>query len=253
MSKIRGSVAAEARLRWITDRLAADGAVTLADAASHLGVSEMTIRRDLDELEGRGAARRVRGGATAVGPEPFSRRTAVAARAKSRIAEKLVDIVPTHGAIAVDASSTVLRLAAALDRSHDLTVITNGLETFSALQQVPGVTPLLTGGWLDPRTGSLVGPIACRAAAQLSVDVFVASAASLDPDTGAFEATLEEAEVKRTVAGTARRVVLAADASKLGARGVALGMDWDRVDLLVTDLASDDPRLDPYRAVVEVR
>ncbi len=253
MAKVRGSVASEGRLVWISEQLSTHGAVTIAEAAVTLGVSEMTIRRDLDELELRGTARRVRGGATAAGPEPFARRTEVAARAKSQIATKLLDMVPDRGALAFDASSTVLRLASALDGHAELTVVTNGPETFAALQGTPGVTALSTGGRLDPRTGSLVGPLACRSVEQLVVDVMFASAAAVAPKAGALEATLEEAEVKRSTAARSRRVVLAVDSSKLDGRSVALSIDWDRIDVLVTELDPADRAVAPYRDLVEVR
>jgi DeoR family fructose operon transcriptional repressor len=247
MSIVQGSLASQERLRWLSERLEADGAVTIADAADALGVSEMTIRRDLAELEERGIARRVRGGASAVGPRTFAERHQTAARAKSRIAAKLTELVPATGAIAFDASSTIIRLTSRLSAARDLTVLTNGPDTFDAMQSVAGITPVLTGGQLDPRTGSLVGPLACRAATQLTVAVFFASAAALHPDNGALETTLEEAEVKRSIAAGADEIVLAVDASKLGTRATALALEWDRIDTLVTDLDPDDARLVPYR------
>ena len=251
MSGVEGSIAAEERLRWLSDRLGLEGSVTIAGAAGALDVSEMTIRRDLLALEARGTARRVRGGARAVGPQPFAARHTTATRAKGRIAAKLAGLLPDGGTVAFDASSTVMRLVRGLD-ARDLVVLTNGPDTFAALQGISGVTPMLTGGRLDPRTGSLVGPLACRAAGQLTVETFVASAAALDPVSDALEATLEEAEVKRSIAAGARTVILAVDASKLGARAVAVGLDWDRVDLLVTDLDPDDERLTPYRDLARI-
>jgi DeoR family fructose operon transcriptional repressor len=252
VSSIQGSVASEARLQWLRNRLSADGAVTIAGAADALHVSEMTIRRDLAELEERGSARRVRGGATAAGPKPFAERHTVAARAKSRIAAKLASLVPPTGSVAFDASSTIMRLAASMDAVRDLTVLTNSPETFAALQGQPGVQPLLTGGRLDPTTGSLVGPLAYRSASQLAVEVFFASAAALDPVAGALEATLDEAEVKRSIAAGAASVVLAVDASKLDGRAVAVGLDWDAIDTLVTDLDTTDERLDPFRRLASI-
>jgi DeoR family transcriptional regulator, fructose operon transcriptional repressor len=219
------SAGGDVRLAWLTEQLAVNGAVTLADAAAALAVSEMTIRRDLVELEERGLARRVRGGAKAVGPQPFAQRRDRMARAKSRVAAKLTDLVPATGAIALDASSTVMRLASALISARDLLVLTNGPDTFAALQQQAGVTPMLTGGRLDARTGSLVGPLACRAADVLTVRRFFVSAAAVDADTGGFEETLEEAEVKRALATAADEVVLAVDSSKLGSRALAAGRE----------------------------
>jgi DeoR family fructose operon transcriptional repressor len=249
---VQGSLAAEDRQRWLGERLASDGAVSIADAAEALAVSEMTIRRDLVELEERGLARRVRGGARAVGPLSFAERKPTAARAKSRIAAKLAALVPATGAVAFDASSTVMRLAGSLANARDLTVLTNGPDTFAALQGVPGVTPLLTGGRLDAETGSLVGPLACRAAAQLTVQRFIASAAAVDPELGGLEATLDEAEVKRAIAAGAREVVLAVDASKLAGRATAVALAWDDIDVLVTDLDPEDRRLAPYRSRARV-
>lgn len=240
----------EDRLAWLTSTLAAEGAVTTAAAAEALDVSEMTIRRDLAELEERGAVRRVRGGARAVGPQPFAERHPRATKEKSRIAAKLAELLPTAGTVAFDASSTVMRLAA-LAEARDLAVLTNGPDTFLALQGRPGISPLLTGGRLDPTTGSLVGPLACRATQQLSLHTFFASAAAFDR-TGAWEATLDEAEVKRCLAGAADRVVLAVDASKLAFSATALAVDWHQIDLLVTELDPSDTRLSAYRTLAEV-
>jgi DeoR family fructose operon transcriptional repressor len=249
---LAGNLAGEERLDRLRERLETDGTVQLRDAALELGVSEMTIRRDLQELEGLGVVRRVRGGAVATGPSPFGERQRQHARAKARIATKLLPMVPPSGAIALDASSTMLRLASVLEGAQDLTVITNGLEAFDALQGKPGVHPILTGGAHDPRTGSLVGPMATRAAAGLYVNVFFLSAAAVMNDTGASEATLDEAQVKQAFADTANRVVLAVDGSKLDQRSLAAGLAWDQVSTLVTDLDPASPRLKAYRAVAAI-
>ena len=97
-------------------------------------VSEMTIRRDLDMLAEQGIVQRIRGGAVAIGPQPFAARFGRHARAKDRIATKLVDLVGDGGAIGIDASSTLQRLAGYLGQVRELTVVTNGPDTFFALQ-----------------------------------------------------------------------------------------------------------------------
>src|SRR5206468_3558800 len=143
------------------------------------------------------------------------------AKAKAKIAAKLATLVPVSGAIGLDASSTVLRLATTMAPARGLTVVTNGPETFNALQDVPGVTALLSGGQLDPRTGSLVGPIACRAASSFLLNRLFISAAAVDPELGPSEAVLEESEVKRALAAVADEIILAVDATKLDSRSVA--------------------------------
>ncbi len=157
------------------------------------------------------------------------------ARAKSRIAAKLSELVPSTGAIAFDASSTIMRLAADLanDRSaaRDLTGITNSPDMFAALQ-VNRASPRCSWAAVSTRAqAASSGRSACRAAAQLAVQCFFASAAALDPRSGALEATPEEAEVKRSIAAVSDRVVLAVDSSKLDTRAVAVDLCWERIDV----------------------
>jgi DeoR family fructose operon transcriptional repressor len=240
------------RLAEIEERLQNDGSVRIDALAQRFGVSEMTIRRDLDELEAIGVARRVRGGAVPVGPETFAERHRHNARAKARIADKLAALLPTSGTVAMDASSTVHRLAATLDGARDLVVVTNGLDTFQVLQGRPGITPTLTGGASEPRTGSLVGPLATRSAEDFLFDLFVCSGAAVDPNLGSSEASLAEAEVKRAFAGNSARTILALDHTKLGTRAQARMFPLDALDTFVTDLESSDRRLDPYRTAVRI-
>ena len=91
------------RLELMRRRLDTDGRIRVADLATELDVSEMTIRRDLDLLVDEGIAARVRGGAVAVGPQEFEARFRQHAAAKARIAEKLLDLVGAGGAIGIDA------------------------------------------------------------------------------------------------------------------------------------------------------
>lgn len=240
------------RLGQIRRHLDVDGRVRVVQLASELDVSEMTIRRDLDILVDEGIAHRVRGGAVAVGPQQFAARAEQHARAKSRIADKLVELVGIGGAIGIDASSTLQRLATRLAPARDLTVLTNGLDTFRSLQGHAGVTALLTGGALDDSTGSLVGPLATRAASDVMLRRLFVSASALDPALGSSESTLLDAEVKLALAGAAAEIVLATDSSKLDHRAPARCFDLDRVDFIVTELDPTDRRLDPYRDRVEV-
>lgn len=212
----------------------------------------MTIRRDLDMLVDESVAHRVRGGAVAVGPQQFAARAEQHARAKSRIADKLVNLVGVGGAIGIDASSTLQRLSTRLAPLRDVTVLTNGLDTFRSLQGHAGVTALLTGGELDEQTGNLVGPLATRSAGDVMLRRLFVSASAVDPDLGSSESTLLDAEVKLALAASAAEVILAVDSSKLGHRAPARCFGFDRVALLVTELDRTDRRLGPYRDNVAV-
>lgn len=242
----------EERIGDIRELIAEQGAVRIDQLAVNFGVSEMTVRRDLDELEALGLARRVRGGAIALGPEAWEQRHQHNARAKSKIAEKLLPLVPSTGTIALDASTTIYRLATAIEKARDLVVVTNGWDTFHSMRGTAGITATLTGGSEEPRTGSLVGPMAIRAAQGFLYDTFFSSAAALDPEFGSSEAALAESEVKRAFSQTSNRIVVAVDQSKLNTRAQARVFEFEQIDLLVTDLDPSDGRLDPYRDLVEI-
>jgi DeoR family fructose operon transcriptional repressor len=246
------SVDAIERLEQIRAKVDADGRVKVAELASTFAVSEMTIRRDLDVLVDQGLVRRVRGGAMAMGPQPFTERFGRQGRAKERIAAKLAAMVGDGGAIGFDASTTLQRLAGSLEGARDLTILTNGPESFAALQGRPGITPLLTGGRLDTRTGSLVGPLAARAVRDFTLRRLFVSAAGVDPVVGTSESTLEDADAKLAFADVSAHVVLAVDSSKLGVRAASRCLLFDRLHLLVTELEPSDPLLDPYRELVEL-
>lgn len=246
------SIDAVRRLDRIRDALVSDGGVKVADLADRLGVSEVTVRRDLDVLEDEGVIRRVHGGAVPTGPQQFVDRSAQHGRAKERIARKLVQLVPDAGTVAFDASSTVQRLAAHLDDCRDLTIMTCGVEAMLALADRPGVHPLLTGGHVSSRTGSLVGPLAATSARALFYDVFFTSALAVHAEHGTSEPTVEEVEVKQALASNAARVVLAVDSSKLAARAAARCLSLVDVDLMVTELDPSDARLDDYRSLVDL-
>lgn len=243
------SLAAEERWSWLLEQLKESKAVSLADAAEALGVSEMTVRRDLSGMEERGIARRVRGGAVYSGPVSFQGRERSHTEEKALIAQKLIPLVPLSGVIAMDSSTTIHRLALVLPPCDDLTIVTNGLSTFRALQDRPGVTAILTGGAGDRRSDSLIGPVATAFLDGIRFSAFFASAAALD-DRMLYEDTLEEAEIKKAFARSAARVLIGAHSEKLGDIATAAALPLDRVSVLATDLSPVDAELSAYSRVV---
>jgi DeoR family fructose operon transcriptional repressor len=241
----------ERRRRGLADRLRETGVVRIDDAAAEWDVHAMTIRRDLRSLEQEGVARLVRGGAVFAGPTGFARRQAQALSAKRRIAEKAQQLVPRGAAIGIDASTTALQIVEQV-HPEDLLVVTYGLEAFQALQDRPGARAYLTGGERDRRTGSMVGPLALRALRSFSLSRCFLSTTGLHPTLGCTEPTAEEVEMKQAMVSVSSHVVLVADSTKLDGRGHVRSIDLGQVDLLITELAPDDGRLEPYREFVEV-
>lgn len=240
----------EERLAHLQSLIADVGRVRTDELALDFGVSRMTIRRDLEELEMLGAAKRVRGGAMALEPEKFADRHLHNGRAKMRIVNKVRPLLPASGTLAFDASSTVFRLARSLE-ARDLVVVTNGLDTFQAMRSIPGIDAALTGGNRGP-SGSLVGATAVKSARSFIYDLFVCSAAGVDEHFGSSEASVDESAVKLGFREAASRVLLAVDHTKLGTRAEARTFNLEDIDLLVTDLDPWDHRLQPYRDQVEI-
>ncbi|MDI2029550.1 DeoR/GlpR family DNA-binding transcription regulator [Saccharopolyspora sp. TS4A08] len=240
------SLAMEERIEWLRAELRSTGSVSLGDAAEALGVSEMTVRRDLRQLENEGVARRVRGGARHSEPASFQRRDSSRAAEKRLIAEKLLPLVPAQGLIVLDSSTTMYRLAALIPSAEALTVLTNSIQTFQVLQGRPGVTAELTGGRFDERSDSLIGPLAAATVERLTPDVFFASTGGIDGDS-CFESTVEEAALKKACARVSHRTVIGADTAKLDARDRAASVELETVAALCTEVEPDDPQLAEYR------
>lgn len=247
------SVRGEERRAAIVAAIERDGAAQIDALATELAVSEMTIRRDLDDLEGEGVLRRVRGGAVGIdAPRPFGERRSVRTRAKQLIAAKAAAMLPGKGAIAMDASSTVAALAPILNARSGLTVATNSWENFSTLRVDAGLTSVLVGGELEPSTGSFVGKLACEAAESMLYQRFFTSASAVDAVHGSSEVSLAESQVKRCFARNSRQIILCVDSSKLDTTAVSTTFGLSEIHTLITELDPTDPRLDSYRELTDV-
>ncbi len=250
---IEGSLAAEERQELLLSTLREESRVEIEETAKRLGVHPMTIRRALKTLERSGRARLVRGGAVYVGTEEFTVRQSRALTAKRCIAEKLQPLIREHDSIGLDASSTVYCLAEKMPDAAPPLVVTYGVQTFQALQNTSNVHAILSGGELDPRTGSLVGMLAQQAIERFTLSCCILSTTALDPDVGTMEPTIEEVGMKHALANSSDRVILAIDATKLSQRSAVRSIGLSQIDVIVTELDVDDVRLDPYRELVELR
>ena len=148
-------------------------------------------------------------------------------------------------------SSTVHRLIVEMEPA-DLTVLTSRIETFSVLSTKNDVRAILTGGELERRAGSLVGPVAQRTIRDFVLARAFVSPRCIDPELGVTESTAQGAEVKRTFRLSARSLVAPADSTKLNEAATARALDLIEIDVLVTELDPNDARLDAYRHRMEL-
>jgi DeoR/GlpR family transcriptional regulator of sugar metabolism len=231
--------------------LQAHGEVSVAALSRETGVSEMTIRRDLETLERQGLLRRVHGGATNVvsrGYEPpFALRASRNGELKARIGERAAAMVSEGEALIIDVGTTPLELARALASRTGLTVLTPSLRAADLLSPNPELRVIVTGGIARAGEMSLVGDLAERAFADLRCDTVFLGAGGIDPDAGVTEFNLDDARVKRAALASARRCVVLADSAKLERIAVASVCPLERVDVLVTDDGASEQVLDRFR------
>ncbi|SDR20213.1 DeoR/GlpR family DNA-binding transcription regulator [Thermostaphylospora chromogena] len=228
------------RLRAIIEALRVNDTVSVTELAAQHAVSEMTIRRDLDELARQGVVRRVRGGAMSLllrGEEPpFGVREREAVEAKRRIGAVVASLIADGEAVLLDGGTTALEVARAL-RERRLTVMPLALQAAWELADAPRVRVVLPGGEL--RRGELTfgGPLTENSVRALRFDTAVIGCCGLSAEHGITAHDLSEVAVKQAAMASARRVVIAADSGKFGRTAFGAVCDYERVDVLVTDAA----------------
>ncbi len=219
------------------------GAARVADLVESLGVSDMTVRRDIGELARRGLVLRVHGGAVdarRAADEPgFRAKAELFSPEKAAIAAAAVDEIAPGGAVALSGGTTthlVARLIAETPALRPLTVVTNSLPAAEVLHQAadPDLSVVLIGGTRTP-SDALVGPVATHALETLRVDVLFLGVHGIDLRAGLTTPNLLEAETDRALVAAAGRTVVVADHSKWGVVGLARIVGLADVDLVITD------------------
>jgi DeoR/GlpR family transcriptional regulator of sugar metabolism len=231
---------ARQRQAKILERVREDGAVRVADLVRELGVSDMTVRRDLEILDDRGLVEKVHGGATAIGGsafEPtFTAKSTLQQAEKDAIATGAAALVEPGMAIAVSAGTTTYALAQRLAEIPRITVVTNSIRVTDVLHHNgrPDQTIILTGGVRTP-SEALVGPFAVAAIRTVHVDLAFIGVHGMDPHSGFTCPNLLEAEMDRAMIDAARRLAIVADHTKWGVIGISSVARLDQADVLVTD------------------
>ncbi|WP_369269346.1 DeoR/GlpR family DNA-binding transcription regulator [Streptomyces sp. R11] len=238
---------AEQRRALILDEVRRRGGVRVNELTRKLGVSDMTVRRDLDALARQGVLEKVHGGAVPVVEasthEPgFEAKSGLELTAKEDIARSAAELVAPGTAIALSGGTTTYALAHQLVDVPDLTVVTNSVrvaDVFHAAQRTSGprqgaATVVLTGGIRTP-SDSLVGPVADQAIAALHFDMLFLGVHGISVEAGLSTPNLAEAETNRRLVQSARRVVVVADHTKWGVVGLSSFAALEQIDTLVTD------------------
>jgi DeoR family transcriptional regulator of aga operon len=240
------------RVSAILETLSANGSVNVAQLSRQFRVSAATLRRDLQMLEEQHLLNRTHGGAVAqdVAYElPVRYRGGQQRSQKQQIARAVVSRIPHEqlvvGLTGGTTTSEVSRLLA--DRAN-LTIVTNALNIAAELALRPRLKLVVTGGVARPQSYELVGPWAERTLASVTIGVAVVGVDGITAEDGLTTHDEVEAHTNHVLIGRARRVVVAADGSKVGRALLARMAPIEEVHELVTDRTADVVAVDAIRA-----
>lgn len=236
-------IVARRRQELIAEHVQRHGSARVSELTSELGVSDMTIRRDLDALTREGIVNKVHGGATlpadsqATSSEPgFVVKSTKQIEEKRLIAAAAAGMVGRGTAIGLTAGTTTWQLALLLDHVDDLMVVTNSIRIFERLlaSERADMTVLLTGGTRTP-SDALVGPLAVQALGSLHLDQVFMGVHGMSERAGFTTPNLLEAETNKAFIAAAQRLVVVADHAKWNTVGFASIAPLAAADTVVSD------------------
>jgi DeoR/GlpR family transcriptional regulator of sugar metabolism len=241
-----GSMLARHRQALILQEVRGSGSARVSELTLRLGVSDMTIRRDLEVLARAGLIDKVHGGAVLPGApsshEPgFDTKSALQQPAKAAIARAAAQLVTPGTAIGLSAGTTTFALAERLIAIPGVTIVTNSVRVVSLLRAghaadhtARDASVVLTGGIRTP-SDALVGPIADLTIRSLHLDVLFLGCHGIDPVAGLTTPNLAEAETNRAFMHAARKVTVVTDHTKWGVVGLSSFAELSDVDTLISD------------------
>lgn len=213
------------------------GQLTVIELAKVLGVSEMTIRRDLRHLAALGLIQREHGRAFYLEHQPqdalFLARLGEAEKEKAAIGALAASLIAEGDSVILDAGTTTLAVAQAI--SQKCVVITNSLPIAGILGEREEVTVLVTGGELRGTTYALVGPMTRSGFTSFNANKLFLGATGVDLERGLSTTNMLESEVKQSMLQAAKEVILVAHSKKIGQIYFHTFAQWDQIDKLITD------------------
>ena len=240
-------VLVDERRQIILQAIENKGFASLTQLGELVGASDSTVRRDLEFLDGIGQIRRTRGGAAYVGESltSFDVRRTQAREQKEHIADAAAALVQTGETIILDGGTTTLEVARQL-AGRTLQVVTNSIPIVNALVNSPQTELIVIGGFLYPKTGVNLGPIAVEALKSIHARRLFISVGGITA-TSLFNSNALLVETELQMIEAAEEVIVVSDSSKLGHSALAQLCPLETVDRLIID----DGVTDEWRQIVE--
>lgn len=247
---------AETRQQQILEQLARRGEATIAELSVRFDVSEMTVRRDLNQLAAAGVIVRTHGGAAPAASgsfePPFGLRARTNSESKRRIAMVVAKQIQDGQTVILDGGTTGLAIAEELV-GRSITVCALNLRVADILSAEQATRVMIPGGLIRTGESSIIGSDAEQALQKFRFDIYVMTASAVDAAAGFTEWNLDDAAIKRAALTASRRTIAAVDSSKFGREAFARICGLDQVDAIVTDESlSTEQRQDITVAGAEV-
>lgn len=232
-------MAAKDRLELIRQIIQTEKKVTVSGLSASFGVTEETIRRDLEKLENEGILTRTFGGAVVNVQMQregihFYKRASIRIEEKRKMAVVASELLQGKATLAADASTTVMEVVKLLPNSRDITLLTTSTAVFQKMAN-SDINILSTGGVFNRSTLSLQGAVAKENIKKYHVDILLISCKGIHMEKGVMDSKEPEAEVKKLMIEQAREVALFADHSKFDQTAFAPLTGFENIDYLITD------------------
>ena len=239
------------RLEKIRNFVNVQGRATVPELSELFDVSEATIRRDLEELDGRGLIQRTHGGAVkgdgASEELPMMQRVGENKDAKVRIGRAAISMINNGDTIFLGSGTTVIEVANHLPEDINLTVITNSLPVVNALAHHPGIELIVIGGVLRQSELSMVGHVAEQAVREFRADKVFMGMFAVDAGCGFTNDYPAEIMTDRAVLSIAPKVIVLVDHSKFGRVSSTLVAPVTAANTIITDIETPEPIIQEFR------
>lgn len=241
----------EKRFDFILKNLEQSDLLTYEYIAGELGVSEDTIRRDIDYLHRIGLLSKVRGGAMQRSKNPlnFQDRDQYLKKEKDLIALKAIRLIRDNMTLFMDGGTTITAIASMLPSNINLRIITTNMMIVSLLQRHKNIELIVLGGYYHPQTASTVGNSTCEQTKGFIADLYFMGTCGVHAEYGISAIVNEDAEVKKTMLKTSKAVIALANHARLRTASAFKVCDMAEINVLITDLPSDDEALNDFRTL----
>ncbi|MDG3583559.1 MULTISPECIES: transcriptional repressor AgaR [Galbibacter] len=225
------------RRSLILKKLDETGQVNVNELSELLGVSEVTIRNDLDKLEKNNLLIRAHGGAFKTNNLALTvtEKKQINLDIKRNIGREAASLITEDDSIILDSGTTTFEVSNNLSEFKRLTVISNALDIVNNLAQYKNLEVFMPGGYLKEFSMSLVGPMAERNFKQLYCNKLFLGVDGIKPNIGVFTHYMEEAYLNQIMIDIAEEVIVVADSSKFKRSGFAFICNFEKIDKLITD------------------